>query len=60
MSENKFSISEIEKAFARGGALIMYESLESTKDFGFALNLGELFGSLISKSIYILTEKKGD
>lgn len=56
----KFSIEEIEKAFARGGARIMRESFESTKDLGFALNLGELFGSLISKSIYILTEKKGD
>ena len=56
----KFSIEEIEKAFARGGAHIMQESFEFTKDLGFALNLGELFGSLISKSICILTDKKED
>ena len=56
----KFSIEEIEKAFARGGAHIMRESFESTKDLGFALNLGELFGKLIFKSICILTDKKED
>ena len=56
----KFSIEEIEKAFARGGALIMQESFESTKDLECSLMLSKLFGSLISKSIYILTEKKGD
>ena len=56
----KFSIEDIEKAFARGGASIMQESFESTKNLEFSLMLGKLFGSLISKSIYILTEKKGD
>ena len=56
----KFSIEEIEKAFARGGARIMQESFESTKDLEFPLMLSKLFGSLIRKSIYILTEKKGD
>lgn len=56
----KFSIEEIEKAFARGGARIMQESIESTKDLGFSLMLGKLFGKLIAKSICILTDKKGD
>ena len=56
----KFSIEEIEKAFVRGGARIMQESFESTKDLELVLNLCKLFGSLIRKSIYILTEKKGD
>ena len=56
----KFSIEEIEKAFARGGARIMQESIESTKDLGFSLMLGKLFGKLIAKSICILTDKKED
>ena len=56
----KFSIEEIEKAFARGGASIMQESFESTKELEFSLMLGKLFGSLISKSICILTDKKED
>ena len=36
----KFSIEEIEKAFARGGARIMQESFESTKDLEFFFNAG--------------------
>ena len=56
----KFSIEEIEKAFARGGARIMQESIESTKDLGFSLMLCKLFGKLIAKSICILTDKKED
>ena len=56
----KFSIEDIEKAFARGGASTMQESFESTKDLEFSLVLGKLFGKLIFKSICILTEKKGD
>ena len=56
----KFSIEDIEKAFARGGASIMQESFESTKDLEFSLMLGKLFGKLIFKSICILTDKKED
>ena len=54
----KFSIEDIEKAFARGGARIMKESFEDTKDLELSLMLGKLFSKLIAKSICILTDKK--
>ena len=56
----KFSIEDIEKAFARGGARIMRESFESTKDLEFSLMLCKLFGKFIAESICILTDKKED